>query len=105
MPLEKLESNNLKETAAMSGLKNSIIFAVGQENTGFAQYFTGTSYLNMLSTQGVAIGNVTFEPACRNNWHIHRASKGGARSCWSPAAVGSIRSGVSLPGSFMLATL
>ena len=51
------------------------IFPMGEENEAFAQYFTGQSYLNMLSTERVAIGNVTFEPGCRNNWHIHH--KGG----------------------------
>ena len=55
------------------------IFERGGENTAFAQYFVGQSYLNMLSTQGVAIGNVTFAPGCRNNWHIHHASKGGGQ--------------------------
>lgn len=55
------------------------IFDRGGENTAFAQYFVGQSYLNMLSTQGVAIGNVTFAPGCRNNWHIHHASKGGGQ--------------------------
>ena len=47
------------------------LFATGEENTAFAQYFVGQSYLNMLTTEGVGIGNVTFEPGCRNNWHIH----------------------------------
>lgn len=37
----------------------------------------GQSYLNMLCTEGVSIGNVTFEPGCRNNWHIHHAKSGG----------------------------
>lgn len=41
----------------------------------YAKYFMGTAYLKMLTTAGVAIGNVTFEPGCRNNWHIHH--KGG----------------------------
>lgn len=41
----------------------------------FAMYFTGKAYLKMLTTEGVPIGNVTFEPGCRNNWHIHH--KGG----------------------------
>jgi quercetin dioxygenase-like cupin family protein len=48
------------------------IFTKGPENTAYAKYFTGTSYLAMLSTEGVFIGNVTFEPGCRNFWHIHR---------------------------------
>ncbi len=55
--------------------KISSIFPVGEENKEFAKYFIGKSYLNMLTTEGVGIGNVTFEPGCRNNWHIHH--KGG----------------------------
>lgn len=51
------------------------IFPVGDKNEAYAQYFVGQSYLNMLSVKGVVIGNVTFEPGCRNNWHIHH--KGG----------------------------
>ena len=61
------------------GLSNSVIFARGEENTDFAQYFVGRSYLNILSLQGVVIGNVTFEPGCRNNWHIHHASQSGGQ--------------------------
>lgn len=55
------------------------IFPRGGENTTFARYFVGKSYLNMLSTEQVPIGNVTFEPGCRNNWHIHRAARGGGQ--------------------------
>ena len=55
------------------------VFPRGGENTAYARYFTGTSYLNMLTTQGVSIGNVTFEPGCRNNWHIHHAKSGGGQ--------------------------
>ncbi len=51
------------------------LFPIGEKNTAFADYFIGQSYLNMLTTAGVSIGNVTFEPGCRNNWHIHH--KGG----------------------------
>ena len=46
-------------------------FARGPKNEAYARYFTGASYLNMLSTERVIIGNVTFEPGCRNFWHIH----------------------------------
>ena len=60
----------------MSDLSNSVIFEKGEENP-FGEFFVGKSYLNMLSTEGVVIGNVTFEPGCRNNWHIHKADKGG----------------------------
>ena len=48
------------------------LFPLGQENTAYAKYFIGKSYLNMLANnQGVGVANVTFEPGCRNNWHIH----------------------------------
>lgn len=56
-------------------MKELSVFNPGTTNDVFAQYFTGQSYLNMLTTEGLSIGNVTFEPACRNNWHIHH--KGG----------------------------
>lgn len=54
-------------------------FAIGGENVNYAQYFDGKSYLNMLSTQQVVIGNVTFEAGCRNYWHIHHAKSGGGQ--------------------------
>lgn len=47
------------------------LFPKGEKNDAYAQYFIGTSYLSMLTTEGVNIGNVVFEPGCRNNWHIH----------------------------------
>jgi len=49
-------------------------FPVGEENTGYAQYFTGKSWLAPLTTSkelNVPMSNVTFEPGCRNNWHSH----------------------------------
>ena len=51
------------------------LFGRGDFNSAYAQYFVGKSYLKVLNTDGVAISNVTFEPACRNNWHVH--NKGG----------------------------
>ena len=51
------------------------IFPLGEKNDAYAQYFVGQSYLSMLTTERVVIENVTFEPGCRNNWHIHH--KGG----------------------------
>mgnify|MGYP000858047130 FL=1 len=56
------------------------VFGKGQENTMFAKYFVGESYLNPLTKPGqdpVFIANITFEPGCRNNWHIHHGTKGG----------------------------
>ena len=56
------------------------IFGIGQENTAFAQYFIGRSYLNPLTAGSpLFFANVTFEPGCRNNWHVHRADKGGGQ--------------------------
>lgn len=57
------------------------IFGLGRENSAFAQYFIGKSYLNPLTPEGIApfMANVTFEPGCRNNWHIHHADKGGGQ--------------------------
>ena len=59
----------------------SNVFGLGNENTAYAQYFIGKSYLNPLTPAGVpiALANVTFEPGCRNNWHIHHAAKGGGQ--------------------------
>ena len=54
------------------------VFPRGEKNP-YGQYFIGQSYLNMLSTEQVGVGNVTFEPGCRNNWHIHHARSGGGQ--------------------------
>lgn len=58
----------------MDKLKNNI-FGQGNKNEAYAKYFKGQSYLNILTNKGVNIANVTFEPACRNNWHIHNSEK------------------------------
>ncbi len=55
------------------------IFPIGVRNDAYAQYFIGQSYLAPLSTTQVGIFNVTFEPGCRNNWHVHQAEKGGGQ--------------------------
>lgn len=57
-------------------------FGTGMPNTMFAKYFIGNSFLNPLTKPGEApvfMANVTFEPGCRNNWHIHHADKGGGQ--------------------------
>ena len=57
-------------------------FGKGQPNDRFAQYFIGNSYLNSLTNPketAVFLANVTFEPGCRNNWHIHHAKSGGGQ--------------------------
>ena len=55
------------------------VFGLGPPNDAFAQYCIGQSYLNPVATEGIGIFNVTFEPGCRNNWHIHHAAKGGGQ--------------------------
>lgn len=60
-------------------IKEQSPFVIGGENVNYAQYFDGISYLNMLSLEQVIVGNVTFEPGCRNHWHIHHAKSGGGQ--------------------------
>lgn len=59
--------------------EKNMLFPIGKPNDGFARYFIGQSYLAPLSTEQVGIFNVTFEPKCRNNWHIHHAKSGGGQ--------------------------
>lgn len=54
-------------------------FPMGERNDAFGQYFIGQSYIASICEEGVPTHNVTFEPGCRNNWHIHHASKGGGQ--------------------------
>lgn len=56
-------------------VKDGLIFPVGAKNDAYAQYFTGQSYLQLLVSDSAipaGVANVTFEPGCRNNWHVHR---------------------------------
>lgn len=61
--------------------ENQNIFGFGEENKAFEKYFIGKSYLNPLTDpkEAIFMANVTFEPGCRNNWHIHHAIKGGGQ--------------------------
>ncbi|MDE5885942.1 MAG: carboxymuconolactone decarboxylase family protein [Oscillospiraceae bacterium] len=83
MAKEVWTESNLEERSnfdhGKSAHADSMIFPIGQPNDGFAQYFIGQSYLAPVSVEQVGIFNVTFEPGCRNNWHIHHASKGGGQ--------------------------
>jgi len=65
-----------------------MIFPVGQPNTAYAQYFIGQSYLAPLTGDQVPVSNVTFEPRCRNNWHIHHATSGGGQMLICVAGTG-----------------
>lgn len=59
-------------------LGGGAVFDMGEVNP-YGQFFVGESYLKMLSTEQVGVGNVTFEPGCRNNWHVHHAKSGGGQ--------------------------
>lgn len=64
---------------AKAAFQREMFFPIGEPNTTYAQYFTGNSYLAPVSSEQVSVFNVTFEPRCRNNWHIHKATTGGGQ--------------------------
>ena len=75
MAKEVYADENTKET-------HGGMFGMGEPNTAYAKYFIGNSYLKPLTKPGesvVSIANVTFEPKCRNNWHIHKSTSGGGQ--------------------------
>ena len=76
---EVWKDSDTKELSQKDIYANSIMFPIGNPNTAYAKYFIGQSYLAPISTTQVKIFNVTFEPKCRNNWHIHEAKKGGGQ--------------------------
>lgn len=65
--------------SAKAAFQNSMIFPIGEPNTAYARYFIGNSYLTPISSDQISVANVTFEPGCRNNWHIHHATSGGGQ--------------------------
>lgn len=69
------------DAAADAAEQHGGFFGLGKPNDSFAQYFIGQSYLNPVTAPDayLPIFNVTFEPGCRNNWHIHHADKGGGQ--------------------------
>lgn len=72
-------NEKLSEVTDKDKYQNSIFFPIGNSNDVYAKYFIGKSYLSPVSTEQVGIFNVTFEPGCRNNWHVHHADKGGGQ--------------------------
>ena len=72
-------NEEVSELSEMDKYQNTIFFPIGEPNDAYAQYFVGQSYLAPVSTNQVPVFNVTFEPGCRNNWHIHHASKNGGQ--------------------------
>lgn len=75
-------ADDVADTVADNGMAAhaaKMVFPIGAPNDGFAQYFSGQSYLAPVSTEQVGVFNVTFEPGCKNNWHIHHADEGGGQ--------------------------
>ena len=69
------------KTVDQTQFEQQNVFGLGVSNDAYAQYFVGQSFLNPLTDPrcGVFLANVTFEPGCRNNWHIHHAEQGGGQ--------------------------
>lgn len=76
---KEASENETAGKEAMAAFQKEMIFPIGEPNTAYAQYFSGRSYIARLSTEQIPFCNVTFEPGCRNNWHIHHASSGGGQ--------------------------
>ena len=72
-------NDDIKDADAKAAFQREMIFPIGEPNTAYAKYFTGNSYLAPMSAEQILFSNVTFEPSCRNNWHIHKASTGGGQ--------------------------
>lgn len=72
-------ADNQPAVDAKEAFQREMMFPIGEPNTAYAKYFVGNSYLARVSTEQIPFSNVTFEPRCRNNWHIHRATKGGGQ--------------------------
>lgn len=73
---EEIQNKNTE-----NGYTHGGIFGMGELNENYSQYFIGNSYLKPLTSKSdyLQISNVTFEPGCRNNWHIHHSTKGGGQ--------------------------
>ncbi|WP_031549751.1 carboxymuconolactone decarboxylase family protein [Oribacterium sp. FC2011] len=76
---KEVYSEKIEELTEKDKYQNTIFFPVGAPNDAFAQYFDGQSYLAPVSSEQIPIYNVTFEPGCRNHWHIHHAKSGGGQ--------------------------
>lgn len=72
-------NDDVKGDDALAAFQREMIFPVGEPNSAYAKYFSGRSWLANVSSSQVPFANVTFEPGCRNNWHIHHASNGGGQ--------------------------
>ena len=76
---KEIWNEEVPELSEKDRYQNSIFFPVGEPNDAFAPYFDGQSYLASVSDEQIHIHNVTFEPGCRNHWHVHKATAGGGQ--------------------------
>ena len=75
---KEIWNEEVEEYSEKDKYQNTIFFPIGEENP-YGDYFIGQSYLAPVSKEQISIFNVTFEPGCRNNWHIHHAKSGGGQ--------------------------
>ena len=76
--VKEVYAENAPAVSDKDRFQSEIMFPIGEPNP-YGDYFVGQSYLAPVSTEQIPIYNVTFEPACRNNWHIHHAKSGGGQ--------------------------
>ena len=76
---EVWNDSNYPALSEKDKFQQQLMFPIGEPNDAYAKYFIGKSYLAPISMNQVKIFNVTFEPKCRNNWHIHHATTGGGQ--------------------------
>ena len=75
---KEVYNDQMPETSDKDRYQNSIFFPIGEPNP-YGEFFEGQSYLAPVTTEQIPVFNVTFEPGCKNHWHIHHASKGGGQ--------------------------
>lgn len=76
---KEIYNEPITELSEKDKYQNSIFFPIGEPNDAYAPYFDGQSYLAPVSEEQIVIHNVTFEPGCRNHWHVHKAACGGGQ--------------------------
>lgn len=75
---KEVYNDQIPEISDKDRYQNSIFFPIGEPNP-YGEFFEGQSYLAPVTTEQIPVFNVTFEPGCKNHWHIHHASKGGGQ--------------------------
>ena len=75
---KEVYNEKIQELTEKDKYQNSIFFPIGDPNP-YGEFFEGQSYLAPVSEDQIPVFNVTFEPGCRNHWHIHHAKSGGGQ--------------------------